>query len=111
MLWNQKSYDVQPEDAAEEEESNLSLPRGYMTKTIKEYTGEKVAAAAKAKSQDLVPGAVKPVTDVAETEDSKNATIATKFFQALASGGQGMAKAQKSIREQYTAKSQSIAVQ
>lgn len=81
-----------------------------MTKTIKEYTAEKVAAAAKAKSQDLVPGAVKGAPSVEETEDSKNATITTKFFQALASNGQGMGEAQKSIREQYSAKSQSIAV-
>lgn len=80
-----------------------------MTKTIKEYVAEKAAAAAKAKSQDQVPGAPSGAPTVTETDESKDREINKHFFTALATkDGAAMAEAQKSIREQYKAKAQTI---
>ncbi|MBB0998293.1 phage major capsid protein [Dietzia maris] len=70
---------------------------------------EKAAAAAKAKSQDQVPGAPGTAPTVTETEESKDREINKNFFTALATKNSVlMGEAQKSIRDQYRAKAQTI---
>ncbi|MDI9934692.1 phage major capsid protein [Rhodococcus sp. IEGM 1351] len=75
--------------------------------TIKQYAEKKLAEAAKAKSQDVVVGGDAPV--VTETDESKSREINKSFFSALAGqDGAAMAQAQKSIRDEYKAKAQTI---
>lgn len=80
-----------------------------MKTTIKEYTAAKVAEAAKAKSQDQVPGAVSDTPVVKKNQETEDRNINHMFFKAL--GTQNVAlqtEAQKAIREQYKAKAQTI---
>lgn len=78
-----------------------------MTK-VKDYIAKKVAdEATKAKSKDQVPGGANP--QITETEESKNQEINKGFFKSLANrDAASMAQAQKKIREQYSAKGQTI---
>lgn len=81
-----------------------------MKTTIKEYTAKKLAEATKVKSQDVVVGNV-DAPDITRSAEETARQMNKAFFSALATSDNGaMSNVQKSIREEYKAKAQTIGV-
>lgn len=77
---------------------------------VAEYVAQKAAAAAEAKkSKDQLPGAQKDAPSVTKTDETRQRETNKAFFTALATSDGGlMSQAQKSIRDEYKAKAQTI---